>query len=159
MGYIADLRRDVGHRPLLMPCACLIIGDGRGNVLLQRRADDGTWANHGGAVELFETVEDALFREVREELGVTPVSPALLGVYSGPECRHVYPNGDEVSIIDIVYWCESFSGTVHLQPEEVAELRWFPGRALPENLMHHNRRPIEDYLRLRGFHVPEEPPR
>lgn len=151
MGYIAQLRQLVGHRPLIMPCACLVVGDGRGNVLLQRRADDGNWANHGGAVELDESVEDALLREIREELGVEPVSPALLGVYSGPECRHVYPNGDEVSVVDIVYWCEALRGTPRLQPEEVTDLRWFPGDKLPANLMPHNRRPISDYLSLRGF--------
>lgn len=151
MGYITDLRRTVGHRPLIMPCACLIIGDGKGNVLLQKRADDGSWSNHGGAVELDETVEDALLREIREELGVKPVDPKLLGVYSGPECRHVYPNGDQVSVIDIVYWCESFTGKLELQIEEVAEVRWFPGGELPDNLMRHNRRPITDYLRVRGI--------
>ena len=151
MGYITDLRRTLGHRPLLMPCACLIIGDGRGNVLLQKRADDGLWSNHGGAVELYEPVEDALYREVREELGVVPVDPVLLGVYSGPECRHVYPNGDEVSIVDIVYWCEAFTGDPDYPDGEVTATRWFPGGGLPDDLLRHNRKPILDYLKLRGF--------
>ena len=135
MGYILDLRKTLGHRPLIMPCACLIIGDGRGNVLLQRRADDGQWANHGGAIELWETVEQALFREIGEELGVSPVEPRLLKAYAGPEFRHVYPNGDEVMVVDIVYWCHGYEGELRLQPEEVTQIRWFPLDALPENLL------------------------
>lgn len=143
-----DLRRLVGHRPLIMPCACLIIGDGGGNVLLQRRADDGNWANHGGAIELDERVEEALYREVREELGVTPVKPRLLGIYSGPEFHHVYPNGDETSIVEAVYYCHEVEGELRLQPEEVTDARWFSLDALPENLMRHNAVALRDYARL-----------
>lgn len=150
MSYIMELRRTVGHRPLIMPCACLIIGDGRGNVLLQHRADDGKWANHGGAIELWETVEEALYREIGEELGVRPVEPRLLKAYSGPEFRHVYPNGDQVMVVDIVHWCHGFDGELRLQPEEVTEVRWFPLDRLPENILAHNLIALKDYGRLIG---------
>lgn len=150
MSYIMELRRTVGHRPLIMPCACLIIGDGRGNVLLQHRADDGKWANHGGAIELWETVEEALYREIGEELGVRPVEPRLLKAYSGPEFRHVYPNGDQVMVVDLVHWCHGFDGELRLQPEEVTEVRWFPLDGLPENILAHNLIALKDYGRLIG---------
>ena len=68
--YIMDLRRLVGHRPLLMPAASVILEDGDGRVLLQLRADNGLWCYHGGAVELDEVVEDAARRELREETGL-----------------------------------------------------------------------------------------
>ena len=148
MSYITDLRREVGCRPLIMPCACLIIGDGRGNVLLQKRADDGQWANHGGAIELWETVEEALRREIREELGLIPVEPRLLKVYSRPDFRHVYPNGDEVMVVDIVFYCHTVRGEPRLQPEEVTETRWFSLEDLPENVMSHNRIALADYSEL-----------
>lgn len=150
MSYIMELRRTVGHRPLIMPCACLIIGDGRGNVLLQHRADDGKWANHGGAIELWETVEEALYREIGEELGVRPEEPRLLKAYSGPEFRHVYPNGDQVMVVDLVHWCHGFDGELRLQPEEVTEVRWFPLDGLPENILAHNLIALKDYGRLIG---------
>ncbi len=148
MGYVSDIRKFVGQRPIMVPCACLVIGDGRGNVLLQKRADDGDWANHGGAMEPGETPEEAMRREIMEELGVTPVEPRLLGVYSGPEFRHTYPNGDVSDIVDIVYYCEEFRGELRLQAEEVEDVRWFPLKDLPERLMEHNRRPLRDYLKL-----------
>ncbi len=157
MSYIAELRGAVGHRPLIMPCVCLIIGDGRGNVLLQKRADDGQWANHGGAIELWETVEEALFRETGEELGVRPVDPKLLGVYSGPDFRHVYPNGDEVMVVDLVHFCHGFTGELRLQPEEVTEVAWFPLEGLPKNLMKHNRIALMDYSDMLGFPTTRRP--
>ena len=100
--YIMDLRRLVGHRPLLMPAASVILEDEEGRVLLQLRADNGLWCYHGGAVELDEVVEDAARRELREETGLESERLELLGVYSGPELHFSYPNGDEVSVIDHV---------------------------------------------------------
>lgn len=146
MGYISELRKIVGHRTLIMPCACLIIGDGKGNVLLQKREDDGKWGYHGGAVEIDESVEDALKREVREELNIEIDEVELFGVYSGPSYHHIYPNGDETSCIDIVYICHKYHGEIKLQKEEVLEIGWFNKMNLPDNLSDNPKQPIYDYL-------------
>lgn len=146
MGYISELCKLVGHRTLIMPCACLIIGDGKGNILLQKRVDDGTWGYHGGAVEIDESVEDALRREVKEELNIEPSEITLLGIYSGPQYHHVYPNGDHVSAIDIVYTCCSYTGEIALQEDEVTGLAWFSKATLPENISDNHKQPIIDYL-------------
>ena len=145
MGYILELRKTVGHRPLIMPCACVLLENDEGKLFLQKRADDGHWGYHGGAVELYEAVEDAARREVKEELGLELGELRLFGTYSGPEYRHIYPNGDEVSPIDIVYLCNSFSGTLELQEEEVAEVGWFGQNDLPEPLSRNCRKAIQDY--------------
>ena len=146
MSYIMDLRKIVGHRPLLMPCAGAIIGDGKGNILLQQRVDDGTWANHGGSIELDEEVEQAMIREVKEELGITLLEYKLFNIYSGPNHHHIYPNGDEVSCIDIVYVCERFEGEISLQKEEVRQVKWFNKETLPENIHHNCKQAILEYL-------------
>ena len=60
----------------------------RGRVLLVRRARPpfrGMWAFPGGFVELRETVEEAVVRELREETGLTGRPWKLVGVYSGPD--------------------------------------------------------------------------
>lgn len=132
MGYIMDLRKIVGHRKLLMPGAGVFpIRDGQ--VLLQRRQDNGLWADHGGSVELSENVEDAARRELWEETGLVAGKLHLLGVYSGPEMDYTYANGDEVSCIGLYYWCEEMTGSIKIQEEEVAELKWFPLNGLPDD--------------------------
>ncbi len=146
MGYISDLRKTVGHKTLIMPCACLIIGDGKGNILLQKRSDDGNWGYHGGAVEIDESIEAALLREIREELDVVPENPKLFGVYSGDGYHHVYPNKDEVSCIDIVYTTDKIMGEIKFSDGEVSEVGWFNKDTLPENLSDSCRRPISDYF-------------
>ena len=148
MGYIMDLRKVVGHRKLLMPGAGIFpIRDGK--VLLQRRKDNGLWADHGGAVELSEKVEDAARREMLEETGLTAGELTFLGIYSGPEMDHVYPNGDQVSIIGMYFTCEDFTGTVKLQAEEVTELKWFSLDQLPlsEEISPMSRQPLFDAVK------------
>jgi len=134
MGYIMELRKIVGHRTLMMPCAGAIIGDGKGNVLLQLRKDDNTWATHGGSIELDERVEDAMIREIKEEIGLDVLDYKLLNIYSGPEYHNIYPNGDEVSCIDIVYYCHKFEGEIVLQEDEVLDVKWFTKHNLPNNI-------------------------
>lgn len=132
--YILDLRKLVGRRPLMQVGASVIVVNDRGEMLLQLRSDNRCWSYAGGSVELFERVEETAVRELKEECGLTARSLTLYGVFSGPECHYVYPNGDEVSCVDIVFQCQDYEGTVCPQPGEVEELRFFAPDRLPEPL-------------------------
>ena len=134
MGYIMDLRKIVGHRTLLQVGASVIVEDSQGRVLLQRRTDNRCWGYPGGSTELDERVEDAAARELLEETGLVAEKLELFGVFSGPELHYVYPNGDEVSNIDVVFLCRAYSGTLHCQQEESEELGFFAPGMLPEKL-------------------------
>lgn len=133
-GYILDLRKIVGHRPLIQVGAGIIVEDPQGRVLLQLRADNHCWSYCGGSCEIDERVEDTARRELFEETGLIAEELELFGVWSGPELHYVYPNGDEVSNIDIVFLCRSFSGEMKRQKEEVDDLRFFRVDEIPENL-------------------------
>lgn len=54
--------------------ACVWVYDGRGRLLMTRRAPEktfaGTWENSGGAVKAGETSLQAIVRELREETGI-----------------------------------------------------------------------------------------
>ena len=132
--YIMDLRKIVGHRPLLQVGASVIVENEQGEVLLQKRTDNHCWGYAGGSVELDEVVEDAARRELFEETGLIALELELFGVFSGKDTHYVYPNGDEVSNVDIVYLCKHFEGSLKCQEKEVEDLRFFPADALPESL-------------------------
>lgn len=75
-------RRYLG--PSLTVDAVWIVGN---RILLVRRARPpfrGRWALPGGFVEVGETVEQAVVRELREETGLPAEGLRLLGVYSRP---------------------------------------------------------------------------
>lgn len=67
----------------------------------------------------------------------------LIGVFSGEDLLHTYPNGDQVAIVQVMYLCEDCSGDLVLQQEEVAELAWFPVDALPENISPPSRQAVK----------------
>ena len=148
MGYILDLRKYVGHRPLIQVGASVIVEDPQGRILLQLRADNHCWGTCGGSIEPDERVEDAARRELSEETGLTAESLTLFGVFSGPELHYVYPNGDEVSNIDIVFLCRSFTGELKPQADEVEMLRFFSIEEIPENLSPPIRPVVEKWRKL-----------
>ena len=149
MGYILDLRKLVGHRPLIQVGASVIAEDPSGRILLQLRSDNHCWGTCGGSIEIDERVEDAAKRELFEETGLIAEELALFGVWSGPELHYVYPNGDEVSNIDIVFLCRKFSGELKPQAAEVEKLRFFSVDEIPENLSPPIRPVVEQWVRTK----------
>lgn len=132
--YIMGLRKIVGHRPLLQVGASVIVEDSQGRILLQLRSDNHCWGYAGGSVELDEVVEDAAKRELFEETGLIAEKLELFGVFSGKETHYIYPNGDEVSNIDIVFLCNKYSGELKCQKGEVDALKFFYIDEIPENI-------------------------
>ncbi|MBQ4283651.1 MAG: NUDIX hydrolase [Lachnospira sp.] len=145
-GYIMDLRKVVGHRPLLQIAASVIVEDEQGRILLQLRSDNNCWAYAGGSVELDEVVEDAAKRELFEETGLIAERLELFGVFSGKETHYIYPNGDEVSNVDIVYVCRVYSGELKCQKGEVEELRFFQVDEIPQNISPPIRKALSQWI-------------
>lgn len=131
MGYVAEMRALVGSRPLLLAAAGVLLLDADGRLLLERRADNGLWGIPGGAVELGERVEDAARREAYEETGLNVGALELFGVFSGPEMSYVYPNGDETSIVSVVFLSRDVTGVIRPNLPESLEARWFAPDTLP----------------------------
>ena len=124
-GYIADLRKIVGHRTLIQCAGSVICIDADNRVLLGRRTDNHLWGYAGGSVEIDEKVEDCAKRELYEEMGVIAQELEFFCVNSGPEAHYIYPNGDEVSNVEIVYLCRRYHGDPRPQEEEIEELKYF----------------------------------
>lgn len=124
-GYIMELRKLVGHRTLIQCAASVIIVNEQGQILLGKRTDNHKWGYAGGSVEIDEKVEDCAKRELLEEMGLIADELEFFMVNSGPEVHYVYPNGDEVSNIEIIYICRKYHGELKAQEEEVEYLRFF----------------------------------
>ena len=78
----------------------------------------------GGSVEIDEKVEDCAKRELYEETGIIADEIEFFCINSGPETHYVYPNGDEVSNIEIIYLCKKYHGEL-TESDEMKELKYF----------------------------------
>ena len=99
---------------------CAWVCDGRGNVLLTRRAPEksypGTWENSGGAALVGETSRQAMVRELFEETGIKAEEAEFEFLESGRDRTMHYD-----------YYClrrEIPLETVVLQPGETDAVRW-----------------------------------
>ena len=124
-GYMAEMRKLVGHRTVMQCAASVICVDGAGRIILGRRADDHKWGYSGGTCEIDEYAEDCAKRELQEEMGLTADELEFFFVNSGPGTHYVYPNGDEVSSFEIVYICRRWRGELKALDGEMEDLRFF----------------------------------
>jgi len=51
MDYIHQLRQHIGHRPILLVGAAILVVDEQECILLLKRSDSGCWGPPGGAAE------------------------------------------------------------------------------------------------------------
>lgn len=133
MDYLLQLRQLIGHRPILMVGAAILVLDSADRLLMLKRSDSGCWGLPGGATEPGEKVEIAAMRETFEEAGIEIGEMSLFGVFSGPELYYKYPNGDEVFNVTIVYLSRDWRGQVTLN-EEHTEWNWFAAHKIPEDV-------------------------
>lgn len=128
-------------RPAPLPVlhvAAVALVDDQGRVLLARRpagkAMAGLWEFPGGKVEEDETPEEALLRELVEELGIT-ILPADLTLAA--TAAHDY---DDFHLHMPLYLCRRWQGTP--RAIEAEELAWVAPAAMAEYPMPAADRPL-----------------
>ena len=102
--------------------ACALINE-QGKVLINKRPEGkdyaGYWEFPGGKVEENETPEEAIIRELKEEINID-VSAACLAPLSFTE-----KNYEKYYVVVLLYICRKWKG--HMKPMENQELEWvFP---------------------------------
>lgn len=148
--YLKNLRNLVGHMPILVCGASVIVENENGEILLQLRKDNNCWGYAGGLVDINEVVEEAAKRELFEETNIVANSLELFGVFSGSELYHVYPHGDEISVVDIVYLCKDYSGEPKGDLLESLDAKFFAVDKLPDNISPVCVPALKKYLEIRG---------
>lgn len=134
--YVGQLRRIMGSRPLLVPGARVVIENGAGEVLLQRRSDFGVWGVPGGNGEIGESLHDTAVREALEETSLRLSRLDFFGLCTSPELETVtFPNGDVCQFVIALFHCKEFEGEPRASDQkETLALGWFSPHALPNML-------------------------
>jgi len=150
MGYVEDLRKIVGHIPLILVGAVVIITNDNNQILLQKRMHHpvGRYGLPGGLMELGESTLETAQREVYEETGLTVGILKLIDVFSGKENYIKTPNGDEFYVVVTAYWTNEFSGNLRINDTESMSLEFVNIDELPENIPGSHKEIIKRYKAL-----------
>jgi 8-oxo-dGTP diphosphatase len=144
------VKREYPDRPIVGVGAIIIRGE---EVLLARRGREpgyGKWSIPGGGVKLGETLEEAVIREVREEVNlairVEGRVEVLERIFRDPEGKVQY----HYVLVDFL--CERLSGEAR-PSSDALEVQWVP---LSE-ISHHSlpgktKRVIQKAFEMRGKH-------
>lgn len=145
MGYIMDLRKIVGTRPLIMTGACVLLIR-NGALLLEKRTDNGLWGLPGGSLEPGESMEQVAIRELYEETGLQAKNLVLMNIFSGEDLYYKYPHGDEVYNVVAAYICNEFDGNIKKDNHEVVEIKFFNVNDIPDNINPPDKPAIQEFL-------------
>ncbi|MEM1564298.1 MAG: NUDIX hydrolase [Candidatus Bathyarchaeia archaeon] len=102
----------------------IIICDGK--ILLEKRRGEpakGKWSVPGGLVELGETAEEAVVREVKEETGLDVADPELIDVVDNIVRDE---NGEVKYHFVIIDYFVKLKGGEMRAADDAEELRWVP---------------------------------
>jgi len=147
MGYIEDLRKIIGTRPLILVGAVVGVIDEYGRILLQQRPN-GIWSLPGGLLELAESAEEAGRREVLEETGIEVGELELVGVFSGKQYYVKLPNGDQFYPVTIAYVSTDLKNSkIRIDGVESIDAQFFDTKELPEKASPLVRSLLERYLK------------
>ena len=116
----------MSERKLLLVAACALI-DADGRILMTQRPAGksmaGLWEFPGGKVETSETPEQAVNRELREELGIEPCERCLQPFTFA---SHAY---DDFDLLMPLFLCRQWDGFARAQEGQVLKWVW------PDKLM------------------------
>lgn len=81
-----------------------------------------------------ETIQDTARREVFEETGLHLEELELFSIHSGPQYDKIFPNGDRISLLLIIFVCRNYKGKLIGNSEESVQNKFFSLEEMPENL-------------------------
>ena len=112
-------------------CGAFILNE-KNELLMQLRnksPEKEYWSIPGGKVEMFETFEQAIKREVKEETGVEVQVVCELGI-----CNHIIEN-EQKHWVSPSYLCKIIKGEPQiLEPTKHLDMKWFSLENLPDKI-------------------------
>ena len=105
----------------------VVVSDGKILMLLRNHEPfAGYWVLPGGHVEKDETVEQALFREIKEETGLNVEILGLIGIFSDPD-------RDPRGLVSVAYLVRPLEGDININRES-SNWAWFYWDEIPSNV-------------------------
>lgn len=127
-------------------CGAFILNE-KNELLLQLRnkaPEKEYWCIPGGKLEMFETFEEAVKREVKEETGADIAVIDCLGI-----CDHIIKE-EEKHWVSPSYLCKIVKGQPQImEPTKHLDMKWFSLEKLPEKITITTRDAIKNYKKYK----------
>ncbi len=150
--YIERMRKLIGSEPIILNSSGIILLDEFQRVLLEYRRDTEDWGIPGGYMELGETFQETIRRELSEELAIQVRNLRLFDIFSGSDFYHEYPNGDKVYCVIALFTADEYEGSITIDNNEITDAKFFHLSSLPEKLTKTTETLLQIYRKSTCFH-------
>lgn len=113
-------------RPKTVGVKCLIENSAGEYLLIKTTYSGNYWSLPGGGVKRGESFENAVTREVSEEVGINVIDLKFVGSYSSD----IEYKRDTIHLVTAKVCSYDFN----LNQSEISEARWFPKNQMPNNV-------------------------
>ena len=138
-------------RPTTQSLGVVALIERDGQLLLERRRDTGQWNPPGGRVEIDESFEHALRKEVLEETGLTIARLSLFGTFSDPSRIGAFADGTVIRLCALAYIVEVDDFSPLACSDESLELGFFSREQLADlDIVQTGRDIVQAYLTRPG---------
>ena len=113
-----------------------ICHDSKGNYLMNKRSvncrdEQGTWDFGAGGLEIGETIEECLKKELKEEYGIKPISSTFLGYLD--RFRNLNSVRTHWLALEFLVLVDPLK-VINGEPHKFEEIKWFKLNNLPTPL-------------------------
>jgi len=123
-------------------CGAVILND-KNQILLMKRTENVRnnpfyWSIPGGGVDFFESLEECIKRELKEELNIEIEVVKLLCV-----CNHIIKN-EKQHWVAPQFLCKIIGGEIkNMEPDKCSEIKWFDLDDMPDPITDNTRDGVE----------------
>lgn len=108
----------------LVVAVTAVVTNDQGELLLQKRTDNDLWGLPGGAMNIGESIGQAVIREVKEETALDVEPTGVVGIYSDPGHVIAYADGEVRQEFSICFTARIVGGQLAVGDQESTEVRF-----------------------------------
>ncbi|WP_129306578.1 NUDIX domain-containing protein [Streptomyces sp. L2] len=109
----------------IVPAVTAFVLNDSGEVLLERRSDNGRWGMPGGVQEIGENIASTVVREVMEETGIRVEVVGMVGTFTDPGHVIAFADGEVRQEFSLCFRARPVGGEIKVSSESFA-VRWVP---------------------------------
>lgn len=123
----------------IVPAASAVVINDKQHILLHKRSGNHLWSLPGGAMDLGESIEQTIIREVKEETGFDVKVLRCIGLYTDPKHMIAFSDGEVRQQFSICFACLITGGALTISSEST-QVKFFTRSEVEQMDLHPSQR-------------------